>query len=137
MHLEGTSFDYDDNGNQIERGTDTFEYDHENRLVETVSGTMMWMACGAQRASNPIAGGICVSAAGWYLAATGVKYFLADSACEKKVVLGTAVIGLAPPIKYVGSVIAGSSSGFEALGCPTTAHAWGANAGTATTGSKE
>lgn len=34
--LEGTSFDYDDNGNQTGRGSDTFEYDHENRLVESV-----------------------------------------------------------------------------------------------------
>jgi hypothetical protein len=27
------SFDYDDNGNQTDRGSDTFEYDHENRLT--------------------------------------------------------------------------------------------------------
>ena len=32
--LEGTSFDYDDNGNQTPRGSDTFEYDHEGRLTE-------------------------------------------------------------------------------------------------------
>jgi RHS repeat-associated protein len=36
--LEGTSFGYDENGNQTDRGNDTFEYDHENRLTESVIG---------------------------------------------------------------------------------------------------
>ncbi len=32
-------YEYDDNGNQTDRGADTFEYDHENRLIEaTVNG---------------------------------------------------------------------------------------------------
>lgn len=34
--LEGTSFDYDDNGNQTDRGNDTFEYDHEKRLTKLI-----------------------------------------------------------------------------------------------------
>lgn len=34
--LDSLTFDYDDNGNQTERGSDTFAYDHENRLVESV-----------------------------------------------------------------------------------------------------
>lgn len=33
-----TSFDYDENGNQTDRGTDTFTYDHENRLIQVVMG---------------------------------------------------------------------------------------------------
>jgi RHS repeat-associated protein len=33
--LEGVTYDYDDNGNQIEAGSDTFSWDGENRLVET------------------------------------------------------------------------------------------------------
>ena len=41
--VEGTTYDYDDNGNQVEAGTDTFTWDHENRLVDTdidsVAGT--------------------------------------------------------------------------------------------------
>jgi RHS repeat-associated protein len=37
--VEGTSYDYDDNGNLIERGADTFTWDRENRMrTATVSG---------------------------------------------------------------------------------------------------
>jgi RHS repeat-associated protein len=39
----GVSYDYDDNGNQVASGSDTFDWDAENRLVETniasVTGT--------------------------------------------------------------------------------------------------
>jgi RHS repeat-associated protein len=34
--VEGVTYDYDENGNEIARGNDAFEYDHENRLVESV-----------------------------------------------------------------------------------------------------
>jgi RHS repeat-associated protein len=34
-----TSYGYDDNGNMTSRGSDTFEYDHENRLIESVIGS--------------------------------------------------------------------------------------------------
>jgi RHS repeat-associated protein len=35
---ESVSYGYDDNGNQTSRDSDTFEYDHENRLTEAVIG---------------------------------------------------------------------------------------------------
>jgi YD repeat-containing protein len=31
----GVSYDYDDNGNQLAAGSDTFAWDAENRLIET------------------------------------------------------------------------------------------------------
>lgn len=36
--LEGTTYDYDDNGNLTDRGSDTFAWDHENRMTESVVG---------------------------------------------------------------------------------------------------
>ena len=100
--------------------------------MQIISGAMIWMACGPQDAvpgAGQVAFGICISAVSWYGAATAVKYMLADSACERQVVLGTAVLGLLPPFKYIGNVLASFSSGVEALGCPTTAHASGVYAG--------
>lgn len=34
----GVTYGYDNNGNQTSRGVDTFSYDHENRLTQTVIG---------------------------------------------------------------------------------------------------
>lgn len=52
------SYDYDENGNQIERGSDTFEWDHENRLtateIDSVSGSYMYNGDGL-RASRTLA----------------------------------------------------------------------------------
>ena len=36
--LEGLSYGYDANGNQKSRGSDTFTYDHENKLTRAVIG---------------------------------------------------------------------------------------------------
>jgi len=56
--VEGTTYDYDDNGNQVEAGTDTFTWDHENRLVDTdidsVAGTYAYNG-GGLRTSRTIA----------------------------------------------------------------------------------
>lgn len=49
--LEGTSFDYDDNGNQTSRGSDTFEYDIE--LWETGGGTPLHLAEASGEVDNP------------------------------------------------------------------------------------
>src|SRR5438093_13582022 len=34
----GVSYGYDNNGNQTGRGSDTFTFDHENRLTQSVIG---------------------------------------------------------------------------------------------------
>ena len=56
--VEGTAYDYDDNGNQTAAGSDTFTWDHENRLagtdIDSVSGTYAYNGDGL-RTSRTIA----------------------------------------------------------------------------------
>ena len=56
--VEGTAYDYDDNGNQTEAGTDTFEWDAQNRLagtsIDSVSGSYAYNGDGI-RTSRTIA----------------------------------------------------------------------------------